>query len=63
MGDLMSNLNDVSDDKDVVMLCRSGSRSASATMVLQQQGFDRVYNLKGGIVAWAKEIDQSLPTY
>jgi len=40
-------------DETLVFVCRSGARSAQACMFLQQQGFDKVYNLSGGMQAWA----------
>ncbi|HEY5326518.1 MAG TPA: rhodanese-like domain-containing protein [Mucilaginibacter sp.] len=49
--------------KPVVIMCRSGKRSAAAIMQLEQQGFTNLYNLKGGILAWADEIDPSLNVY
>lgn len=54
----------IATDKPVVVQCRSGVRSANAIKVLQNQfGFDNLLNLEGGILAWAREIDPSMPTY
>ena len=54
----------ISKNKKVVIHCRSGVRSANAIRELEEFfGYDNLYNLKGGILAWAKEIDNSLPTY
>jgi adenylyltransferase/sulfurtransferase len=54
----------ISKDKPVVMQCRSGARSASACMQLEQNlGYDNLYNLKGGILAWAAEIDPEIQVY
>ena len=39
-------------DKPVIVVCRSGSRSASGCAMLKKQGFDQVYNLRGGLMAW-----------
>lgn len=50
-------------DKPVVMQCRSGARSAAAIMQLEQQGYTNLYNLKGGILAWAAEIEPGMPVY
>lgn len=51
-------------DKKVVVHCRSGQRSADAIRQLQEEyGFDNLYNLKGGILAWSKKIDESVPQY
>ena len=52
-------------DREVVVHCRSGVRSADVIAMLGEAGYDydRLYNLDGGILAWAREIDTSLPTY
>jgi len=48
----------------VVVHCRSGARSGNIIAQLQQiKGYENLYNLEGGILAWAREIDNSLPTY
>ena len=48
-------------EKQVVVYCRSGRRSAAAISQLEQQfGLKNLYNLKGGILAWAQEIDPAL---
>ncbi len=54
----------IAKDKPVVMQCRSGARSASAVMQLEQNlGYTNLYNLKGGILAWAAEIDPEIQVY
>lgn len=54
----------ISRDKKVVVHCRSGVRSAKAIAELESNfGFNNLYNLKGGILAWAKEVDENVPTY
>jgi adenylyltransferase/sulfurtransferase len=51
-------------DGDVVLYCRSGRRSAQAVEILRQRyGFDNLYNLRGGILSWAGEIDRNMPMY
>jgi adenylyltransferase/sulfurtransferase len=51
-------------DGDVVLYCRSGRRSAQAIEILRQRyGFDNLYNLRGGILSWAGEIDRDMPMY
>ena len=47
----------------MVVHCKSGMRSARAIQFLKQQGFTRVRNLKGGILAWSDEVDPSVPKY
>ena len=49
--------------EEIILYCRSGRRSANAAAWLAAQGFDKATNLKGGILAWAREIDSSIPTY
>ncbi len=52
------------EEEIVVVHCRSGARSANIIHQVQQlRGYENLYNLEGGILAWAKEIDSSLPTY
>lgn len=58
------NADKISRDKKVVVHCRSGKRSADAIKQLQEKyGFDNLYNLKGGILAWSEEVDDSIPQY
>jgi len=63
MGQVMQQVDKIAKDKPVIIHCRSGARSAAMVANLEKQGFTNLYNLKGGILAWAKEIDPSLPTY
>jgi rhodanese-related sulfurtransferase len=51
-------------DKPVIIYCRSGNRSAVVIHELEKRfGFTNLYNLKGGIIAWANEIDPTVPKY
>jgi len=55
-------LDELDKGKTLVMVCRSGARSAQACMFLQQQGFENVFNLRGGIMAWAQgRLPMALP--
>ncbi|MBA3663695.1 MAG: rhodanese-like domain-containing protein [Bacteroidetes bacterium] len=57
MGDVMNNVDKIAKDKQVVIHCRSGRRSASVIQALESQhGFTNLYNLKGGILAYIEEI-------
>lgn len=61
LGNILLEADKVSHDKQVVIHCRSGARSAAAIMQLEKDhGFTNLYNLKGGILAWIAEIDNSL---
>ncbi len=60
---ILQHRDKIAKDKPVVVHCKGGVRSAKAIRALEEAGFDNLYNLKGGIVAYAKEVDQSLPVY
>jgi sulfur-carrier protein adenylyltransferase/sulfurtransferase len=58
------NAERIAKGKQVIIHCRSGARSANAVRLLESQfGFDNLYNLKGGILAYADEVDTSLAKY
>lgn len=63
MGEVMDNLDKISKDKQVVIHCRSGARSGAICQALEAAGYNNVYNLKGGIIAWSTEIDPSITKY
>ncbi len=50
-------------DAEVVVVCHHGARSYQVAMFLEQQGFSNVYNLYGGVAAWAQQVDPTMPTY
>jgi len=61
---VLENVDKISKDKPVVIHCKSGMRSASAILNLESRfGFTNLYNLKGGILAYAREVDHTLSTY
>ena len=60
MNSVPENLNKISKDKQVVVMCRSGKRSANVVNYLEQNGYTNVVNLEGGIIAWSQEIDSSV---
>ncbi len=51
---LPARVQDLSKEEKLVVVCRSGARSAQACMFLQQQGFSNVYNLRGGMMGWVQ---------
>lgn len=64
MGEIMDRRNELRRDCPVVIHCRSGKRSAAVVHLLERKHhFTNVFTLQGGIMAWAEEIDPSLPTY
>lgn len=62
MGEFGSRMGDVNPDVDWVVICRSGNRSGHVTEYLVSQGF-RARNLKGGLLAWARDVDPTMQTY
>lgn len=64
LGTIPDYVDSIHRDRPVIVYCRSGARSARAVQFLQEQGgFDNLYNLEGGVKAWAERIDPSMPTY
>ena len=63
LGELEARQSEIPRDRDVVLFCHSGIRSARATMLLREHGATSVYNLEGGIDAWSTEIDSDVPRY
>ena len=63
LGTLAARLSELDSAQDMVVFCKTGVRSARALELLASAGFKKVKNLKGGINAWAKEVDPSLPIY
>jgi sulfur-carrier protein adenylyltransferase/sulfurtransferase len=63
LGQLPSRLKELIPDAEVVIYCRTGIRSARAVEVLIQAGFQQVKNLRGGINAWANDIDPNMLKY
>ncbi|MBA2730952.1 MAG: molybdopterin-synthase adenylyltransferase MoeB [Euzebyaceae bacterium] len=63
LGDLHRHLSELDSSEDIVLHCKSGMRSMQALEQLQGAGFKRVRSLRGGINAYAREVDESIPTY
>ena len=63
MGDIPSRLTELDQDRETVVVCHHGGRSAQVAMYLAQNGFERVLNLSGGIDAWSEDADPSTPRY
>lgn len=63
LGQLASRLSELDSAEDMVVFCKSGTRSARALELLVSAGFRKVKNLQGGINAWATTVDQTLPIY
>jgi adenylyltransferase/sulfurtransferase len=63
LGELASRLDELDQEAEIVLFCRTGTRSARARDILVAAGFTRVRHLAGGLNSWAHEIDRSMPVY
>ncbi|HAL56973.1 MAG TPA: molybdenum cofactor biosynthesis protein MoeB [Bacteroidetes bacterium] len=61
--EIKTRFHELDPSKEIIVYCHVGGRSAHAVRLLQERGFRKVYNLSGGIDAWAAEIDLTLPRY
>lgn len=61
--ELPARLSELNKEQHIVVHCHAGGRSRKATEYLLSQGFKRVQNLRGGITAWANEIDGTMRKY
>ncbi len=63
LGELPKRLDELPTDRDIAIHCKSGVRSAKAVNMLKEKGFNRVQNVRGGILEWNARIDPDQPTY
>jgi len=63
MAQVPDRLDELAADREIVVICHHGSRSLLVAAFLQQSGFDAVINLTGGIDAWSREVDPTVPIY
>lgn len=63
MGELLNQTDKIREDIPVILHCRSGKRSGMMAQALEKRGYQNVYNLKGGILAWADEVDPEMTKY
>jgi molybdopterin/thiamine biosynthesis adenylyltransferase/rhodanese-related sulfurtransferase len=63
LGQLASRINELKSNDDIVLICKAGVRSTRALHILLGAGFLKLHNLKGGMNAWARDIDPSQPIY
>jgi len=61
--ELATRLDEIPRDREVIVHCKSGMRSAKAVQFLREQGYSHVVNLQGGIAAWAERVDLRMPKY
>ena len=63
MGEIPARLAELDAQVETVVICHHGNRSFHVAQFLEQQGFPRVYNLAGGLDAWARNVDRNMPVY
>jgi rhodanese-related sulfurtransferase len=63
MREIAGRLAEINPARPVVAICHHGGRSMQVAMFLERNGFAKVHNLAGGVDAWAKTVDPSMPVY
>lgn len=63
MGEIADRVQELDPDQETVVICRSGGRSAQVAHFLDARGFKSVANLTGGILAWSRDLDPTIPQY
>ncbi len=63
LGEVVSRMKELDPDRELILQCKMGGRSAKATQLLRQNGLERAQNLKGGILAWIDQVDPSQSKY
>jgi rhodanese-related sulfurtransferase len=63
MGQIPARSEELDPERPIVCICHHGMRSAQVAMFLSQRGFATLYNLTGGVHAWATQVDADMPTY
>ncbi|HJS21707.1 MAG TPA: rhodanese-like domain-containing protein [Steroidobacteraceae bacterium] len=63
MDQVPERISELDPTRETVVICRSGGRSLRVAQFLERQGFRSVANLTGGVLAWSREVDPSIPEY
>lgn len=64
LGEILNRMGEIDENRETVLHCKMGMRSARAVEALQRSGFKgELKNLKGGITAWSNEVDPKVPKY
>ena len=63
LSDLTQRVDELDYDREIVVHCKGGVRSATAVELLRQAGFKHISSLAGGILAWANKVDPKIPKY
>ncbi len=63
LGELAHRLGELNPSDQMIVHCKKGGRSAKAVQLLRDNGFSKVFNLRGGITAWSEQVDPTVPKY
>src|SRR5262245_15137350 len=63
MGEVPARKEEFDADAEIVVICHHGGRSMQVAVFLERNGFGKVHNLSGGVDAWARTVDRSMPVY
>jgi rhodanese-related sulfurtransferase len=63
LGEVAERIGELDQQQEVVAICHHGGRSMQVAMFLEKNGFSKVHNLSGGMDAWSKNVDPSVPVY
>jgi len=63
MNTIPARIEELDEDAEIVCICHHGARSMQVAAFLERHGFARMFNLTGGIHAWAVQVDSAMPTY
>ena len=63
LGDFLARMEELDQEEPVVLYCRSGARSGWATRQMLARGYEKVWNLQGGLLRWKQDVDPSIQAY
>lgn len=63
MNTIPARVQELDPERETVVICHHGARSFQAALFLERNGFSHLYNLQGGVSAWADQVDPSMPRY
>jgi len=64
LGEILSRMDEIDPNRDTIIHCKMGGRSAQAIFALERAGFTgKLRNLRGGITAWSNDVDPKVPKY
>jgi rhodanese-related sulfurtransferase len=63
MREVPGRLDQIDQDKDVIAICHHGGRSQQVALFLEKAGYTKVHNLVGGVDAWSRTVDPTVPLY